>query len=259
MGNSQIGGNLRLKKVLDMSSASINPVVAKLFVVGQKGEESNMTVTLTGIKLQNMVEFESGANSCTAGSPVVKICLNNCEKGLTIIKNVIYPIDMFMYEKLNIGNEYGDLLFSSCMREDENLYKILRVGLNSFTKICYIDDDHQTLTIQTDIIKSPIFSKLFDLECEVDFVIDFSEVIRLSKSCVIDVKCLYLTFRMNLSGIEMKCPICRESNVVYPFEKKVKGLDTLCCVCKYNPVNVYFTNCGHINMCMDCIITSKGY
>lgn len=249
MGNAHQSSptNLELIKVNNGNN------IAKIKSIDRHFQKEDLMVSLADIELQYMTEYTE-----THQEKILGICVNNNKKGLTILKSIITPLDFFLCENININGEYGQLLFSSCTGFDNSANKLIRAKINDNTKICYICNDKSIAAVSSDIIKTPIFKKLFDLECNVDIVMDFSNVIKcISNACEIDIRCLKITFKVDLSGIEMQCPICRTSNVIYPFEKRVKGLDVLCCVCQDKPVNVFFTGCGHINMCMDCVMASK--
>lgn len=70
-------------------------------------------------------------------------------------------------------------------------------------------------------------------------------------------KRLVNAFEQNLqikdTVITVRCPLCREMSSISSKQKKVVGLDTQCCVCRDNVVQVYFNGCGHVCVCLECL------
>jgi hypothetical protein len=55
---------------------------------------------------------------------------------------------------------------------------------------------------------------------------------------------------------KIKCPICRTDNNIKISQKKIIGLEEICCICMDNKVEIYFNGCGHVCLCFDCFIKS---
>jgi hypothetical protein len=51
---------------------------------------------------------------------------------------------------------------------------------------------------------------------------------------------------------QIECPMCRTKNKVSKSQKPIVGASIDCVVC-YNKANMYLPQCGHINICLDCI------
>ncbi len=58
---------------------------------------------------------------------------------------------------------------------------------------------------------------------------------------------------LNQKPIEVKCPICKNKNLINKNQQKVFGISDNCVVCMCNSASVFFPNCGHVCICNDCI------
>ena len=62
--------------------------------------------------------------------------------------------------------------------------------------------------------------------------------------------------RLNCPQLEIewkvKCPVCREENIVNSKTQVIYGGTVSCCVCLENEANIFFSNCGHLCVCKDC-------
>ena len=58
---------------------------------------------------------------------------------------------------------------------------------------------------------------------------------------------------MQTSNYKIKCPLCRTENIIPSTQKLITGLNQLCIVCMVNHVNVFLPQCGHTNLCVDCV------
>jgi len=50
----------------------------------------------------------------------------------------------------------------------------------------------------------------------------------------------------------IKCPVCREENIVTN-PKKILGLSDSCCICMTNNVEILMPSCYHVCVCLDCL------
>lgn len=58
--------------------------------------------------------------------------------------------------------------------------------------------------------------------------------------------------------IKVKCPICKQDNIINKNQQKIYGVSDICSVCMENKVSVFFPNCGHVCVCNQCVnIISK--
>lgn len=57
---------------------------------------------------------------------------------------------------------------------------------------------------------------------------------------------------------EIICPTCRKENTVKKNQKKIIGSELECVVC-LEKANIFLPDCGHINICLDCIIKLDKY
>ena len=73
-----------------------------------------------------------------------------------------------------------------------------------------------------------------------------------SHTCLNCKKIRHSPATCNLIKKVIKCPLCKEENVLDALQKDVKGIDTKCCICLENNVNIYFPKCGHLCVCRDC-------
>jgi hypothetical protein len=51
----------------------------------------------------------------------------------------------------------------------------------------------------------------------------------------------------------INCPSCRKNNKISQNQKLVVGLNIDCIVCAENKANVFFPECGHMNVCIECV------
>lgn len=51
----------------------------------------------------------------------------------------------------------------------------------------------------------------------------------------------------------IKCPSCRKNNKIQQNQKLVIELNIDCVVCAENKANVFFPDCGHMNVCIECV------
>uniref|UniRef100_A0A6C0BKG9 RING-type domain-containing protein n=1 Tax=viral metagenome TaxID=1070528 RepID=A0A6C0BKG9_9ZZZZ len=49
------------------------------------------------------------------------------------------------------------------------------------------------------------------------------------------------------------CPLCRADNQIPNKQAVIKGLSDICCICRTDPVSVYFPTCGHVCACRQCL------
>lgn len=50
----------------------------------------------------------------------------------------------------------------------------------------------------------------------------------------------------------IECPICRTINHINENQPKLYGVSDICCVCTEKNVELFFSNCGHACICLDC-------
>jgi len=50
----------------------------------------------------------------------------------------------------------------------------------------------------------------------------------------------------------IKCPLCRKDNSISKSQNKIVGCDIECSVC-FEKADMFLPQCGHINICLDCI------
>lgn len=55
------------------------------------------------------------------------------------------------------------------------------------------------------------------------------------------------------NNIEICCPLCRVKNIIPINQKKITGLSEICKICFDKECQVYFPQCAHICMCIDCV------
>ena len=64
---------------------------------------------------------------------------------------------------------------------------------------------------------------------------------------------------LNQKSIEIKCPVCKQNNIIKRDQQKVYGISELCVICIDAHANVFFPTCGHVCACSNCIkILQKG-
>lgn len=98
-----------------------------------------------------------------------------------------------------------------------------------------------------------------------------NEVLEIEKRCTVD-KCdsklyhtkeahtCYLCNMRDAHSIDtcsrrvfnVKCPICREDNIITN-SKRIFGLTDKCCVCIENNVEILFPTCYHCCICIQCL------
>lgn len=52
--------------------------------------------------------------------------------------------------------------------------------------------------------------------------------------------------------IKIICPICKKINEYSSNQIKIYGSEEICCVCLSNKIEVFFPNCGHACICLEC-------
>ena len=57
----------------------------------------------------------------------------------------------------------------------------------------------------------------------------------------------------DITEIKVKCPTCKKDNIISSKQPKVFGISDKCIICTTNDVEVFFPNCGHTNLCYDCL------
>jgi hypothetical protein len=59
----------------------------------------------------------------------------------------------------------------------------------------------------------------------------------------------------------INCPTCRKKNTISQTQNLVVGTNIECIICSDNKANVFFPECGHVNVCVECVnklyLTSK--
>lgn len=60
-----------------------------------------------------------------------------------------------------------------------------------------------------------------------------------------------LSIEKNIQYI-IECPICRTINNISENQPKVYGVTDNCCICTEKNVQLFFPNCGHTCICLDC-------
>jgi len=56
----------------------------------------------------------------------------------------------------------------------------------------------------------------------------------------------------NIKYLEICCPTCRTSNKIPSNQKKITGLSEICKVCMSAECEVFFPQCSHVCVCIDC-------
>ena len=63
---------------------------------------------------------------------------------------------------------------------------------------------------------------------------------------------LAYTDKTNSTEYKLKCPICKKENSISTEKNTAYSLESECIICCTNKVNV-FLNCGHVNVCWECV------